>query len=62
MTEELMSFVKTFEHNYKILLDPVYTSKMMYGIIQDLKKGVLHPSQKIIAIHTGGLQGWNGFK
>jgi 1-aminocyclopropane-1-carboxylate deaminase len=59
--EELISFVKEFEHNYNILLDPIYTSKMMYGIIQDLKKGILSPDQKIIAIHTGGLQGWNGF-
>ena len=61
MTEELMSFVRKFEYTYEILLDPIYTSKMMYGIIQDLKKGILYPDQKIIAIHTGGLQGWNGF-
>lgn len=62
MTNELRSFANAFEYNYKIQLDPIYTSKMMYGIIQDLKKGILHSDQKIIAIHTGGLQGWNGFK
>ena len=33
---------------------------MVYGIIEDYKKGILNSEGKIVAIHTGGLQGWEG--
>lgn len=62
MTSELKEFSAEFHALTKILLDPIYTSKMVYGIIEDYKKDILSPSQKIVAIHTGGLQGWEGFK
>ena len=35
---------------------------MMSGIFQDIKLGKFNSQDKIVAIHTGGLQGWNGFK
>lgn len=60
MNNELNSFVEKFKQNTDILLDPIYTSKMVYGIIEDFKKGILNSEEKIVAIHTGGLQGWEG--
>jgi 1-aminocyclopropane-1-carboxylate deaminase len=60
MTDELKAFVGKFKHETNILLDPIYTSKMVFGIIEDYKKGILKPEEKIVAIHTGGLQGWEG--
>lgn len=60
MTSELMDFAIHFHKEYHILLDPVYTAKMMYGIVQDYKKGIIFHNEKIVAIHTGGLQGWYG--
>ena len=62
MTKELLDFTREFEKVYGILLDPIYTSKMMSGIFQDIKLGKFNSQDKIVAIHTGGLQGWNGFK
>ena len=40
-----------------ILLDPVYTGKLLYGIFDLIKKKYFKPGSHIIAIHTGGLQG-----
>lgn len=57
--EELLHFIKTFEEQTQIRLDPVYTGKMLYGIIDLISKGFFKKGTKILAIHTGGLQGWN---
>ena len=53
-------FLDQFYYEYKIWLDPIYTGKMIYGIIEDYKKGFIDVNKKHIAIHSGGLQGWYG--
>ncbi|MGF7058390.1 D-cysteine desulfhydrase [Brassicibacter mesophilus] len=40
-----------------IILDPVYTGKAMYGLVEEIKKGTLKGYNKILFIHTGGLFG-----
>ncbi|WP_269914933.1 1-aminocyclopropane-1-carboxylate deaminase/D-cysteine desulfhydrase [Acinetobacter sp. HY1485] len=57
MTPELREFIQKFEQQYDVLLDPVYTAKMMYGIDDLFKKGYFQPNDRVLAIHTGGLQG-----
>lgn len=57
---ELISFLNEFYKETKIPLDPIYTGKMMFGIIDLIKKGYFPKNSKILAIHTGGLQGVNG--
>lgn len=42
-----------------IVLDPVYTGKAMYGLVQEIKKGTFDRHNNILFIHTGGLLGWN---
>lgn len=59
---ELISFINQFEKNNNIKLDPIYTGKLMFGIYDLIKKGFLKKDKKIIAIHTGGLQGIKGMK
>ena len=59
--QELKEFILDFKEEYEILLDPIYTGKMMYGIFDLIEKNYFKPGSKIIAIHTGGLQGWSGF-
>lgn len=58
-TPELMRFLNYFRQKTGILLDPVYTGKMMFGIIDLIEKDYFPQGTKILAIHTGGLQGWN---
>jgi len=57
----LVSFINRFYRNHHIRLDPVYTGKMLYGIYDMVEKGFFRPGSKILAIHTGGLQGIRGF-
>jgi 1-aminocyclopropane-1-carboxylate deaminase len=54
---QLLLFMEEFEQKHKITLDKVYTGKMLYGLFDLLKQDFFKPGQKIIAIHTGGLQG-----
>jgi len=58
---ELMSFLKTFEEEHQILLDPVYTAKMMFGVFDLIKKKFFPLGSTILVLHTGGLQGRSGF-
>lgn len=54
---ELSAFIEDFGLNTTIPLEPVYTGKMMYAIYDLIKKHYFKPGQRIIAVHTGGLQG-----
>ena len=55
--KELLQFMNDFYTANDIPLDVVYTSKMMYGIGEMLKRGEFAPGARILCIHTGGLQG-----
>ncbi|MBL0328466.1 MAG: 1-aminocyclopropane-1-carboxylate deaminase/D-cysteine desulfhydrase [Bacteroidetes bacterium] len=59
---ELLHFIQQFEKENAIPLDYIYTGKMMYGIFENIKQGKFKRGSKIIAIHTGGLQGNRGFE
>lgn len=60
INKELVSFINKFADEYQIILDPIYTSKMMYGIFKKIKTGYFKENSCILAIHTGGLQGIEG--
>ncbi len=62
ITPELINFIQTFQAQYNIPLDVIYTGKMFYGLFSLIKRKHFLPGSKIIAIHTGGLQGNKGFK
>jgi len=56
----LVRFINDFKHNNQIPLDPIYIGKMMYGIWEDMKNKKFKENSRILAIHTGGLQGIAG--
>lgn len=58
---ELALFMNQFEQKTSIPLEPVYTGKMLYGIYDLIAKGFFKPGHRIIALHTGGLQGKRGY-
>ena len=60
--QKLFSFMEDFEKQTGIPLEPVYTGKMLYGLFDLIKQDMFESGQKIIAIHTGGLQGKSGFQ
>jgi 1-aminocyclopropane-1-carboxylate deaminase len=59
---ELLEFVERFQNQTGIPLDPIYTGKMMFGIYDLIKSGYFENGSTILALHTGGLQGWEGMK
>lgn len=60
VSAELITFINNFKKETGIPLDPIYTGKMMFGIVDMVKKGTFKKGTKILAIHTGGLQGIDG--
>ncbi len=60
ITNELISFINTFYQDYQIKLDPVYTGKMMFGLMDLINKDYFKKGTSILTIHTGGLQGVKG--
>lgn len=58
-TKALIDFIQAFEYETDILLDQVYTGKMVYGIFDLVKSGFFKRGTTVLAIHTGGLQGRN---
>ena len=61
VSPELLQFMRHFEAQTGIPLDPVYTGKMMFGIIRLAQRGFWPAGHRIVAIHTGGLQGRRGY-
>ncbi len=57
---QLIEFMNDFSKKYKIILDPVYTGKLVFGIFDLIKKDYFPENSRILAIHTGGLQGIEG--
>ena len=53
----LIDFINQFKAATGIPLDPVYTGKLLFGILDMVKNGKIKNHSKILAIHTGGLQG-----
>lgn len=58
--KSLINFINDFKSKSNIPLDPVYTGKMLFGIFELAKTGFFPKNSRILAIHTGGLQGIQG--
>ena len=61
-TPELTDFIPQFVSSTGILIDPVYTGKMLYAVYDLAAKNYFKPGSKILAIHTGGIWGLLGMK
>jgi 1-aminocyclopropane-1-carboxylate deaminase len=57
INDELVTFINKFKENYQVTLDPIYTGKMFFGIRDLIRNNNFKKDTKILAIHTGGLQG-----
>jgi 1-aminocyclopropane-1-carboxylate deaminase len=57
VNDELLQFHQQFTQEHGIPLDYVYTAKMFYGVMDLLKQGFFPKGDRLLLIHTGGLQG-----
>lgn len=60
ITDELIDWINKFYLQTKIPIDPVYTGKMAFGVVDLIHRNFFPPNSKILMIHTGGLQGIAG--
>lgn len=56
-TPALLHFIQQFYQRTGIPLEPIYTGKLMFGLLDLIQRGYFAPHSRILVIHTGGLQG-----
>jgi 1-aminocyclopropane-1-carboxylate deaminase len=60
VNSELIAFINRFYRATQIPLDPIYTGKMVFGVIDLIERDYFPENSKILLIHTGGIQGVQG--
>jgi len=56
----LIAFINSFYEKTNVPLDPIYTGKLFYGVIDLINNNYFPEGSKILVIHTGGIQGIQG--
>lgn len=59
-SSELINFINSFKTRHNIPLDPIYNGKVVYGLYDLIRRNKISDCS-ILWIHTGGLQGINGY-
>ncbi|NJM52706.1 MAG: pyridoxal-phosphate dependent enzyme, partial [Blastocatellia bacterium] len=57
ISDENVKFINEFYAKFNIPLEPIYTSKMFRKIFELIESNYFSENSKILAFHTGGLQG-----
>lgn len=60
ISDENIRFINWFYEKYGIPLEPIYTGKMIMKIFEMIENGFFPENSRILAFHTGGLQGIAG--
>lgn len=60
VNSELIAFINAFFSKTQIPLDPIYTGKMVFGVIDLIERNYFPENSKILLLHTGGIQGIKG--
>ncbi|HYG17685.1 MAG TPA: pyridoxal-phosphate dependent enzyme [Ohtaekwangia sp.] len=61
VSPELTAFIRHCREEHDLPLDPVYTAKLLWAVEQEVVKGTFRRGATILVLHTGGLQGAQGF-
>ena len=61
VSNEHAQFCHEFELQTEVPIEPIYTGKMFAAIFKLIEQGEIKAGSNIIALHTGGLQGLQGF-
>jgi 1-aminocyclopropane-1-carboxylate deaminase len=60
LSKPLAQFMVDFEERNTIPVEPIYSGKMFFALYQMIAKGDISPGSRVVAIHTGGMQGLRG--
>lgn len=58
---ELRQFCRDFFSEFGVPIEPVYTGKLFYALKRLQQAQAFHPGERVLAVHTGGMQGARGF-
>lgn len=58
---QLLAFVADFTRRTGVPIEPVYTGKMLQALYRRIDAGAFPRGTRLLALHTGGLQGARGF-
>ena len=61
INHNLIKFVQQFNSDFDIKLDLIYMGKLFYSIFDLIENNYFPKNSKILVLHTGGIQGVNGF-
>jgi 1-aminocyclopropane-1-carboxylate deaminase len=53
----LIDFLRDMRSDFSLPLEQVYTGKMMWALFEEIRNGRIARGSKVLALHTGGLQG-----
>lgn len=56
-TPALLAFIHEFQERHGVPLEPLYTGKLLFAIYDLIRLGHFQAGQRVVALHTGGLQG-----
>jgi len=56
-TSELIAFVENFNAQNTFEIEPIYTGKAMFALVEYLKTNSIS-NKKVLFVHTGGLSNW----
>ena len=54
---ELDAFVKKIGSEYKLFIEPIYTGRALYALLDLVVKGEIKSGARVLFIHSGGMQG-----
>lgn len=57
---ELIEFIKSFCKETGILIEPVYTGKLFFAVMDLISKNYFKKGERILILHSGGLTGFLG--
>jgi 1-aminocyclopropane-1-carboxylate deaminase len=58
---QLLDFIQTTYTTIQVPLDPIYNAKVACACVQEIAKGYFPAGTRHLMLHTGGLQGIEGF-
>lgn len=58
----LLEFIRDFYQKHQIILEPIYTGKLLFAVYDLIYKNYFPPNSKLVVYHSGGLQGYQGLK
>ncbi|WP_456398863.1 pyridoxal-phosphate dependent enzyme [Palaeococcus sp. (in: euryarchaeotes)] len=57
ITKEVIETIRLVGAEEGIILDPIYTAKAFYGLMDLTRNGKIAPGSKVLFVHTGGMPG-----